>query len=273
MNPKSVPLRCRELDRVNRRTYRSRGAVRQYGVATGWLEPGERLAIEHATATARDAPILDIGIGGGRTAPLMTAVSHDYVGIDYIPSMVETARRRFPSLCFQEMDARILRFADGSFQLVTFSYNGIDSVDPAGRLEILQQVHRVLRPGGCFVFSTLNLHGTAWGASWPDWSVFRAAGPSATRLAHAVAKLALGGINRLRARSAMRVHIGAAIGAISAHNFGLLVVFTSLGEQLRQLKECGFQVEAIFEPSGRRLPPDGSEATEAPWCHFVARRP
>jgi SAM-dependent methyltransferase len=260
------------MDRVNRRTYSNRGAVRQFAAASGWLERGERLAIECAAATARDAPILDIGIGGGRTTPLMTEISRTYVGIDYTPSMVEVARRRFPGLCFQEMDARTLRFADGSFQLVTFSYNGIDSVDPAGRLEILRQVHRVLRPGGCFVFSTLNLHGAAWGASWPDWSVYREAGLSATRLAHAVAKLALGGINRLRALSARRVDTDAAIGAISAHNFGLLAVFTSLGEQLRQLKECGFQVEAIFEPSGHQVASDGSEATEAPWCHFVARR-
>jgi SAM-dependent methyltransferase len=272
MKPKSVPLPCCELDRVNRRTYRSRGAVRQFAAASGWLEPGERLAIQRVAATSRDAAILDIGIGGGRTTPLLTSISRNYIGVDYTPCMIEIARRRFPGICFQEMDARSLRFADGSFQLVMFSYNGIDSVDPAGRIEILRQVHRVLRPGGYFVFSSLNRDGPAWGASWPDWSVFREAGLSPPRLANAVGKFALGGINRLRTHPSC-IGRPAAIGLISAHNFGLLVVFTSLGGQLLQLKECGFQVEAVFEPSGRQVAPDGSEATEAPWCHFVARRP
>ncbi len=273
MSLEAVSLRCPELDRVNRRTYRSRGALRQFATASGWLEPGERLAVEHAAAGARGAAVLDIGIGGGRTAPLLAGIGASYRGIDYSPAMVEIARGRFPALCFQEMDARRLAFADGSFQLVTFSYNGIDSVDLAGRLEILRQVHRVLRPGGYFVFSALNRDGPLWGEPWPDWAIFRDAGLSPSRLARAVAKSMLGGINRLRSRPATRAGADVAVGAISAHNFGLIAVFTSLGEQLRQLRECGFHVEAIFEPSGRSISPDGGERTRAPWFHFVARKP
>ncbi len=163
MMTETIPLRIPEFDRINQRTYRKRGVLRQFEAASGWLEPGERVAIEHVANAARDGAILDIGIGGGRTAPLMANISANYRGIDYTPDMVAVARRRFPGLCFHEMDARRMSFADDSFDLVAFSYNGIDSVDLAGRLDILRQVHRVLVPGGYFVFSALNRQGSAHG--------------------------------------------------------------------------------------------------------------
>ena len=63
------------------------------------------------------------------------------------------------------------------------------------------------------------------------------------------------------------------IGNISAHCFGLITVFLSLRAQLQDLANAGFRVEAVFDPEGRRLPADGSEANDAPWHHFVARKP
>jgi hypothetical protein len=41
-----VPLHIPALDRVNRRTYRRRGVLRQFATAGDWLEPGERVAIK-----------------------------------------------------------------------------------------------------------------------------------------------------------------------------------------------------------------------------------
>jgi SAM-dependent methyltransferase len=273
MMSETIPLHTPAFDRINQRTYGRRGVLRQFETASGWLEPGERVAIEHAVDAVRGGAILDIGVGGGRTAPLMAELSANYRGIDYTPSMVEVARRRFPNLCFHEMDARRLTFADDSFDLVTFSYNGIDSVDLAGRLDVLRQVHRVLLPGGYFVFSALNRQGSAHGEHWPDFRVFRDAGFSPVRLPRAVARFAQGGINWLRYRLMVRADADVAIGNVSAHNFGLVTLFTSVGAQLRQLRASGFVVEAIIEQDGRRIAADGSEPTKAPWCHFVARKP
>jgi len=273
MMTETIPLRIPEFDRINQRTYRKRGVLRQFEQASGWLEPGEQVAIDHVANAVHDGAILDIGIGGGRTAPLMANISANYRGIDYTPDMVEVARRRFPGLCFHEMDARRMSFADDSFDLVAFSYNGIDSVDLAGRLDILRQVHRVLVPGGYFVFSALNRQGSAHGEHWPDFRVFRDAGLSPIRLPRALGRFAQGGINWLRFRMITQAGTDVAMGNVSAHNFGLVTLFTSVAAQLRQLQQCDLAVEAIFEPDGHRIAPDGSEPTRAAWCHFVARKP
>jgi ubiquinone/menaquinone biosynthesis C-methylase UbiE len=40
------------------------------------------------------------------------------------------------------------RFPAGWFDFVLFSYNGIDFVDHAGRLQVLKEIARVLASGG-----------------------------------------------------------------------------------------------------------------------------
>ncbi len=260
------------FDRINQRTYCAKRVVRQFQAATGRLEPGEQAAFALIADHIREGSILDIGVGGGRTAPLMLSLSADYRGIDYCPTMVDVARSRFPHLQFVKMDARRLTFTDNSFDLVAFSYNGIDSVDLAGRLEILQNVHQVLRPNGYFVFSALNRQGSEHGDHWPDLSVFHAVGWSPSRLFHAAGRFVLGGANWLRLHHFAKDEGDVAIGNISAHAFGLVTLFTSLKAQLQQLADAHFQVEAVYEPDGRRIASDGSEATDAPWYHLVARK-
>jgi SAM-dependent methyltransferase len=262
-----------DFDKVNLRTYGAKRVARQFRSATGWLEPGEEAAFLAVAGYARDGAILDIGVGGGRTAPLMLSLSEDYRGIDYCPTMVDVARSRFPHLQFIKMDARKLTFADASFDLAAFSYNGIDSVDLPGRLEILRSVHRVLRPGGHFVFSALNRRGAACGDHWPDLGIFWAAGWSLNRQARAAGRFVLGGANWLRLHSFASDDDDVAVGNLSAHDFGLVALFTSLQAQIQQLTDAGFQVASIFDPLGREIPFDGTEATTALWHHFVARKP
>lgn len=267
--PESLPV----LDRINRRAYRTRGVLRQFGTATGWLEPGEELAVRLVADSVGGAAILDIGIGGGRTAPLLRAISPDYRGIDYTPSMVALAKQRFPDVTFLEMDARSLAFPDAAFALVTFTFNGIDSIDLQGRRGVLREVFRVLRPGGYFVFSSLNRPEAALARRWPDWTVFRGAGKSPARLLRGCARLLVGGFNRLRRQRLILESENAAVSPLPAHNFALLTVFVALQEQLRELRDAGFVLDAMFEPRGRRLQPDEAQETHAPWFYYVARKP
>src|SRR5690606_12109488 len=101
--------------------------------------------------------ILDIGVGGGRTTPYLLDVSRDYIGVDYAPKMIKKCRAQYPSVTFEVCDARDLsHFGPASFDLIFFSFNGIDYVDHADRIKILCEVRRVLTDQGAFVFSAHN---------------------------------------------------------------------------------------------------------------------
>ena len=207
---------------INRKAFQRRGVLRHFGLISGWLEAGEKAAVLSVADEVMGSPILDIGVGGGRTAPLMQEISSDYCGIDYAPAALAVARKRFPTFDFREMDARVLNFRIGAFGLVTFSYNGIDAVGLEGRLAILREVHRVLRPGGYFVFSSLNRNGGEWQPHWPNWNAFQGAGQSPGRLLNTTAKLLRSGINHLRHLRWCRDDGEAGIGNLAAHDFSLV---------------------------------------------------
>jgi SAM-dependent methyltransferase len=261
-----------DLGMLNRKAFQRRGVLRQYGSASGWLERGEQIAVLSVADAVRGAPILDIGVGGGRTAPLMQEISTDYCGIDFAPKMVAMAHSQFPGFDFREMDARHMEFDDGHFALVTFSYNGIDAVDLDGRRAIMREVHRVLGPGGYVVLSALNRNGSEWLPRWPDWEMFQGAGLRPLRLLRATAKLLLGGFNRLRWSGKRCDDADEAIGTLAAHNSSLLTMFTSPSGTQRQMQEAGFTVEAMFDPDGGELALKDGTHSEAPWYHVVARK-
>jgi ubiquinone/menaquinone biosynthesis C-methylase UbiE len=102
--------------------------------------------------------VLDIGIGGGRTTALLAPKAKHYVGIDYAPEMVEAAKERFPAHDIRWGDATNLSdFADASFDVTLFSFNGIDCVGSNERDRALQEMFRVTVPHGLVIFSAHNL--------------------------------------------------------------------------------------------------------------------
>ena len=267
----TIPVSLPMLDRINRRTYKRRGVVRQFENAEGWLDPGERELIGLVANKMRGKPILDLGVGGGRTAPLLSSISADYRGIDYEPLMVAAARRRFPDLSFTEMDARRLSFPDEAFSLVVFSYNGIDSVDLVGRRQVLHEVYRILELGGFFIFSAFSRAYADVARHWPDWEVFEGASLSALRWARSGVRLLLSGFNRLRISRVVHDSSDLAISPIAAHSFGLAAVFASIPEQVRELEDTGFVVDVILAENGARMSA-ATRGANTRWCYYVARR-
>lgn len=120
------------------------------------LMPAERYVAVRYPVAGRD--VLDVGVGGGRTVPWLSTGARSYLGIDYAPNMVANCQTRFPDLAFRCADASdLVMLAEDSFDLVVFSFNGIDYLpDDAMRRRALAELRRVTRPTGTIVLSSHN---------------------------------------------------------------------------------------------------------------------
>lgn len=236
-------------DEVNRGVWSKTTSTDWLARGQGFTDEGERHAYCTIMDQMRNAPILDIGVGPGRTIPMLRALTDRYVAIDYLPEMVELARQRYPQTDIRVADARDLSgFDDASFALVTFSFMGIDAVDHEGRQRILREVARVLRPGGTFWFSTLNKDGPAprvrpWRPSLPSPSAGRAL--YVVELYQAIKHMPRNIANYNRVKGMSTDSHGWSTGPFEAHQFGLVVHYTTLSHQIAELTEAGFEAEPI----------------------------
>jgi SAM-dependent methyltransferase len=258
-------------DGLNQASWADPETIRWFTRFEGWSDRGEEAAFTAIRDEIRGQPVLDLGIGAGRTTTLLRPLTDDYVGIDYLPQMVAAAQEKHPDLRIELGDARDLgRFADGSFGVVVFSWNGIDAVGHEDRRRILDEVARVLRPGGIFLYSTHNLDGPGYGQK--PW------GNGAQTLRHPRIALELlahlpGNVRAYRRNRAYEeVHDGWAMRVAAAHGFGIVIHYTTLAAARAEAVQAGFAPDpAIFESDrGVRVAPNG--ASKAFWVHLVARK-
>jgi len=264
-------------DQINRMAYSSRSARHWYGNASDWVDPGEAAAVSWVAQHVRDQPILDVGVGGGRTVPLLTAISSDYTAVDYTPELVGICQRNYPGIRVFQMDARDMSaFPDASFAFVMFSFNGIDSVDRDGRRAILNEFSRVLRPGGFVLFSTHNLRGPSYRE---NLKVFlrmprMSANPISviTDAARVLYSLPIATFNYLRYSRLNREFDGCAVRVCAAHKFGTLLMYTDIATQRRQLGDAGLCTQVIFRHTDGTEVLDGDDVTNELWFHYIARK-
>jgi ubiquinone/menaquinone biosynthesis C-methylase UbiE len=256
---------------LNRATWSQHDVLRWFAKYEGWSDPGEAAAIELLRDEFAGQPILDIGVGGGRTTPLLRAISLDYTAIDFSSEMVGICQRKYPDVRALFGDARDLSaFADDSFALVVFSWNGIDAVDHSDRQTILSEVRRVLRPGGAFVFSTHNKLGPGFGER--PWTV------RINDLAHPRHLLQLAvwsgrNVKNYRANRHMCSDHGSwALMTAAAHNFGIVIHYTTLQAELAELRQAGFTSEpVVFESTRGQRVTTTSDTSRSWWFHVVVR--
>jgi ubiquinone/menaquinone biosynthesis C-methylase UbiE len=102
--------------------------------------------------------VLDLGCGTGRTSIPLSQMSLHVVGMDISFLMVKEAKleavEKGVSVDYLQMDASTLAFEDNSFDGALFSFNEMDHmVGYKGKLQVLSQIFRVLKPGAPFIFS------------------------------------------------------------------------------------------------------------------------
>ena len=143
---------------ANHSFYDNPATVEYFGTFKKELFKAEAVILDSLREEIKDQPVLEIGIGGGRITEYLRFLSADYTGVDYSEKMVEFCRQRFRDLLLFVCDARNMPcFGAEQFKTVMFGYNGIDEVGSNDRLLILQEVQRVLKRNGVFIFSSHNL--------------------------------------------------------------------------------------------------------------------
>jgi len=254
---------------VNKQYYDRPEMAEYYGMDTS-LWKSEEAILLLLQDEIKDRPLLEIGVGAGRTTPYLKAISDDYIGIDYSLNMIKLCRQRNPDAMLAVADARHMTlFNDELFTAVFWCFNGIDDVDAGDRMLILNEVRRVLSADGIFVFSSHNLDCK----SAPPFSL----------------KRFIFGFNRIkRADNAKRLRsqLRSLLACIKKALFGkehaiiheyegdtgmvLPTYYIGKPEQIRQLLNAGFADVRAFGMDGHEIHQDRSAVDL--WVYYVARK-
>jgi|GEM_PF-1091087 len=107
----------------------------------------------YAREFCRGKEVLDVACGEGYGSALLAQVANSVVGLDRAPEAIEHGRvsYRRPNLRFVESDARRIELESSSIDVVV-SFETIEHF--AEHEQFLQEVRRVLRPGGLMIVST-----------------------------------------------------------------------------------------------------------------------
>lgn len=251
-------------DSFNLKTYTSDEVVGWYDKLDMLLDP-ERVIFETHRDQISNHAVLDIGVGGGRTTKYLLPISGQYTGIDYSPQFAALVAKKFQIDTVYHCDARDLsRFADASFSFVLFSFNSIDYIDHAGRLQALKEIHRVLKPGGTFAFSTHNLSWDKLGKL--PWQLGRRWSPGLFK--DIFFTLWYGPRRRKMKRLETRTADYAILND-DAHNYSLLTYHISIPAQIRQLEANGFTDVIAYNFQGQLVIGDD---TQHNWIYFTAKK-
>jgi ubiquinone/menaquinone biosynthesis C-methylase UbiE len=251
------------VDTVNKKTY-ARAEVVNWYANLDFIHKPEQILLEKLLPQIKDKKILDIGIGGGRTTKYLLEISKDYTGIDYTPSCVEAVKAKYQDaniICCNARDLKI--FGDNTFDFVLFSFNSMDYIIHEERIRALTEIHRVLKPGCFYMFSTHNR----------DYEFFnKLPWQEKPRLNMSYLKSCLYTLYYLPKHLKMKRHEiytdEYAIINDNAHEYSLLAYYISIEKQIKQLANIGFSDIEAYDMEGRQTDHD----IAFPWTYYLAKK-
>lgn len=216
----------------------------------------------------KSARLLDIGVGGGRTTERFAKAVRDYVGADYSSSMVEAAKQRFAekldNAVFERADARnLVNHPDSSFDVLLFSFNGVDTLNAEEREQFFGEAHRVLRERGLLIFSSHNLSALDLVFRFKRPKTLNALVENTRRRVIQLSKNPP--LSSLMEKDWALVYDG-------THGKLLRHYYVTPAAQVRQLAARGFtDIRVIDTQSGSDIDPDSQSASRVRWPYFFAR--
>lgn len=93
--------------------------------------------------------VLDLCCGSGQATQWLVRRSQHVVGLDCDPVAIQRAKNRVPMASYVEAWAENMPFEDETFDCVHTSAT-LHEMQPNQFHQIIQEVYRVLKPGGCF---------------------------------------------------------------------------------------------------------------------------
>src|SRR5512143_106477 len=121
--------------------------------------------------------VLDVCTGTGALATLLAqqvGPTGSVTGADFCAEMLNVARKKYGSRCrnlsFILSDAKRLPFRDNTFDAVTVAF-GMRNIPDTSLA--LQEIKRVLKPGGKFMCLELTRPRGSWFRALYEWYVFR----------------------------------------------------------------------------------------------------
>jgi SAM-dependent methyltransferase len=136
-----------DLDAVKARQ-QATWATGDYHVIGARIVLSSELLLESLDTRATER-VLDVATGSGNAALAAARRNSEVIGVDYVPSLLEHARRRAEAeglpATFVEGDAEALPFEDGSFDVVTSVFGAMFAPD---HVRTAAELARVTKPGG-----------------------------------------------------------------------------------------------------------------------------
>jgi demethylmenaquinone methyltransferase/2-methoxy-6-polyprenyl-1,4-benzoquinol methylase len=127
-----------------------------------------QLALQGLTINS-DTQVLDLCCGSGQSTQFLVKYSQNVTGLDASPKSLQRARQNVPEASYVEAFAEKIPFADNYFDVVHTSA-ALHEMQPEQLRQIIQEVYRVLKPGG--VFTLVDFHAPKNPIFWPGVSLF-----------------------------------------------------------------------------------------------------
>ncbi|MCP6762226.1 MAG: class I SAM-dependent methyltransferase [Fischerella sp. CENA71] len=126
------------------------GISRVAAISIGGEQRFRQLALQGLIIHS-DTKVLDLCCGSGQATQFLVKLSQNVIGLDASPLSLQRAKQNAPQAEYVEAFAEEMPFADNQFDLVHTSV-ALHEMQPEQLRKIIQEVYRVLKPGGVFTF-------------------------------------------------------------------------------------------------------------------------